>query len=149
MRTILSEETRIVNRELDNTNAPPYNQNEVIMSNATRLPRKYLNTLEEAGQSLRLVGQQATQIRQFLAELDQRNRSAQLVGVLIRDIETAALRVALELSQIKVADTCDNCPAAPAVTTQKITLVTAIGELERVKQFLHKGLIQNGEEISL
>ena len=116
------------------------------MSNATRLPRKYLNTLEEASGSLRLIGQQAGQVRQFLTELDQRNTAAQLAGVLIRDIETSVLRVALALAQIKVADTCDNCPAAPAVTTQKITLVTAIGELERVQQFLHHGLIQSEEE---
>lgn len=113
------------------------------MANPTRMPRKYLNTLEEAGQSLRMIGQQAAQIRQFLGELDQRNTAAQLSGVLIRDIETAALRVALELSQIKVADTCDTCPAAPAVTTQKIALITAIGELERVQQFLNKGLMHD------
>lgn len=119
------------------------------MANPTRLPRKHLNTLEEAGNSLRLMGQQAAQIRQFLGELDQRNTATQLAGVLIRDIETAALRVALELSHIKVADTCDTCPAAPAVTTQKITLITAIGEVERLKHILHQGLVQNGEESPL
>ena len=110
------------------------------MSHIPRMPRKYRSVLDETGYSLRAVGHQASQVRQAINQLDQRSESIRLVGTLIRDIEATVLRVALDLSQIKFSETCDGCPAAPAVTTQQVAILTTIGELERLKQLLHVGL---------
>lgn len=110
------------------------------MSHVPRMPRKYRTVLDETGHTLRAVGHQAHQVRQAINQLDQRSESIRLVGTLIRDIETTILRVALDLSQIKFSDTCDGCPAAPAVTTQQVAMLTTIGELERLQQLLHVSL---------
>ena len=89
------------------------------MPAARSLPRKYLTVLEDMQEQLRLLAQKA---RLALTELESSRPPYRQLPVLLRDIEAGAYKAALELSEIKVADDCDECPSAPAITSAQIHL---------------------------
>lgn len=95
------------------------------------LPRKYLSLLEETQEQLRLMAQRA---RLALTELERNCPPYRQTPIVLRDIETDAYKAALALSEIQVAGTCDECPAAPSVTSTQIYLYTLADELEQHAQ---------------
>lgn len=95
---------------------------------ARAMPRKYLTVLDEAQEQLRLLGQRA---QLALQEVETGRSPYRQLPVLLRDIETSAYKVAFELSQIEVAGDCDECPAAPAMTSAQIHLYVLADELDR------------------
>lgn len=98
------------------------------MPAAKSLPRKYLTTLDDVQEQLRLMAQKA---RLALTELETGRAPCRQAPVLLRDIEAGAYRIALELSEIKVANDCDECPSAPSVTSAQIHLYVLAEELDR------------------
>lgn len=98
------------------------------MPTARPLPKKFLTYLEEAQDQLRLIAQRA---RLALAEMETGPGPYRQVPIILRDIEAGAYRVAFELSELDVAASCDECPAAPPKTSAQIHLVILADELER------------------
>ena len=98
------------------------------MPMARALPKKYLTILDESQEQLRLLAQRA---QLALTEVETGRPPYRQLPVLLRDIETSAYKVAFELSQIKVANDCDQCPDAPAITSAQIHLYVLADELDR------------------
>lgn len=98
------------------------------MPTARPLPKKFMTCLEEAQDQLRFIAQRA---RLALSEMETHPGPYRQVHVLLRDIEAGAYRVAFELSELEIADTCDECPAAPPQTAAQVHLVLLADELER------------------
>jgi hypothetical protein len=49
----------------------------------------------------------------------------------LRDIESSAYRIALELAEMKVVDDCNGCPCAPSSLPSQVHLLVLADELER------------------
>lgn len=99
---------------------------------AQPLPRKYLSQLQEIQSELRILAHRA---RRVIEQLEAPQRSPSRVQSLLQEIETGAYRVALEISEIKVADHCGSCPCAPASTQAQIHLLVLADELDRQAMF--------------
>ena len=115
------------------------------MPAAKSLPRKYLTTLEDAQEQLRLLAQKA---RLALSELESSRPPYRQLPVVLRDIEAGAYKVALELSEIKIATDCDECPSAPAITSAQIHLYVLAEELDRQAEIAREraGSLRNSAE---
>jgi len=98
------------------------------MSNPNPIPRKYINYLESVQNDLQLMAKKA---RQTLADLRFAPGSHTASVHLLLEIEASAYRLALELSDIRIADDCDGCPAAPPTTIAQSYLLVMADELER------------------
>jgi len=100
----------------------------VSMPTARPLPRKFLTCLEEMQDQLRLIAQRA---RLALTEMETSTGPYRQVPVLLRDIEAGAYRIAFEMSALDIAESCDECPAAPPQMSAQVHLVLLADELER------------------
>ena len=89
------------------------------MPHAQRLPRKYLSQLHQAQDDLRLL---AKRTRLILEQLERRQCPPDRLQTYLVETESSAYRIALELTELKVTDSCDGCPAAPATTAERIHL---------------------------
>lgn len=98
------------------------------MPTARPLPRKFLTCLEEMQDQLRLIAQRA---RLALTEMETSTGPYRQVPVLLRDIEAGAYRIAFEMSALDIAESCDECPAAPPQMSAQDHLVLLADELER------------------
>lgn len=95
---------------------------------ARPLPKKFLASLEDAQANLRLMAQRA---RLALEEVETQRRPMPQTQTVLREIEAVAYRLALDISRLEVAGTCDICPSAPATTTAQAHLLVLASELER------------------
>ena len=98
------------------------------MPAARPLPKKFLASLEEAQFSLRLMAQRA---RRALEEVEGQGKPLPQTRTVLREIEAGAYRLALDLSRLEVAGSCDGCPAAPATTALQAQMLVLANELER------------------
>ena len=98
------------------------------MPTARPLPKKFLSQLEEAQGILKRIAYQSRSIIDDIQGV--RSPSAQIQNTL-REIETNAYRVALDLSLLDVAGTCDECPAAPPITKVQAHLLVLADQLEK------------------
>ncbi len=105
------------------------------MTVPTPLPQKFLTTLEEACDAMRLIGQQAKQVR---VELERKQRASAEVFIYMRDIEALAYRTAFEIAELQVAGTCDGCPSAPPKTESQAVLITLASELDQRAEYLRR-----------
>ncbi|MBP8109514.1 MAG: hypothetical protein KAZ26_21425 [Caldilineaceae bacterium] len=98
------------------------------MASPNPIPRKYMNYLESVQDDLQRMAQKA---KRALTDLrfDPIGRTASVH--LLLEIEATAYRLALELSDIRIADDCDGCPAAPPTTIAQSYLLVMADELER------------------
>lgn len=100
----------------------------ISMPTARPLPKKFLTCLEEMQDQLRLIAQRA---RLALTEMETSPGPYRQVHVLLRDIEAGAYRIAFEMSELDIAESCDECPAAPPQMSAQVHLVLLADELER------------------
>lgn len=105
------------------------------MPYAKPLPRKYLESISEAQEQLRLV---AVHSRLALTVISETPREIQRVKSILRDIEAASYRIALELSDLEFAGHCDDCPSAPPVTSLQAHALVLASELERQAQLVRR-----------
>ena len=98
------------------------------MASPNPIPRKYMTYLESVQNDLEVMAKKA---RQTLTDLrfEHGNRTTSIHQLL--EIEATAYRLALELSDIRIADDCDGCPAAPPTTIAQSYLLVMADELER------------------
>lgn len=111
---------------------------------AQPLPRKYLSQLQEIQSELRILAHRA---RMVIEHLDTAQRSPVRLQTLLQEIETGAYRVALEISEIKVADHCGACPSAPPSTQAQIHLLVLADELDRQATLARQRARQSVSEI--
>lgn len=106
------------------------------MSQPSRLPKKYLATLKDAVEVLKLIAVKSrnniNRIKDNQKEFD--TRAA--VG-LLSDIEAEAYRIALDLSELEVAGSCEQCPSAPVVTEADVRLELLTDQLRQLADFAH------------
>jgi hypothetical protein len=99
------------------------------MPTARVLPKKFLGALLEMQEELRLV---AMKCKQATLEIEARlPPQHQSVRALLQEVESTAYRLAYELSQLRIAGTCDECPSAPPTTMAQAHLLVLADELER------------------
>ncbi len=98
------------------------------MPEAQRLPRKFLSQLQQSQEDLRLLGQQ---IRSIVDRLRATKSGPETLEAALRDIESSAYRIALELAEMKVVDDCNGCPCAPSSLPSQVHLLVLADELER------------------
>ena len=98
------------------------------MPEPQRLPRKYLSQLLQVQEELRLLGQKAQLAHDRLSSSYHHCDS---IEASIRDIESMAYRLALELAELKTADDCTGCPLAPSSVPAQVHLLVLADELER------------------
>lgn len=91
------------------------------------LPRKYLSQLQDIQEDLQLM---AVRSRVALQEVERQSRPPSSVQTVLREIESAAYRLALTLAQIEIATDCDLCPAAPPTTSLQAYMLVLASELE-------------------
>lgn len=93
------------------------------------LPKKYLGALLDMQEELRLV---AMKCKQATLEIEARlPPQHQSLRALLQEIESTAYRLAYDLSQLRIAGTCDDCPSAPPTTMAQAHLLVLADELER------------------
>lgn len=102
------------------------------MPPARPAPRKYVSTVRQSLEDLDEIVDKAKTIRSQLA-----NTPPKIVDVraALHEIEIVAYRIALELSKMKIADSCADCPAAPAVTESDVRLVMVTERLKQLADF--------------
>lgn len=105
------------------------------MTMPSPLPRKFLATLEEARDAMRLLGQKAKQVRQELTSLTSISSEA---IVLLQEMEALAYRTAFEIAQLDVAGACDVCPSAPPTTHSQAILIALADELDQRAEYLRE-----------
>ena len=98
------------------------------MSEAQRLPRKFMAQIREAQDDLRLLAQQAQAICE---QLRAPRCSVDTVRNLLREMESKAYRIALALAELKMVDDCRGCPCAPPSISAQVHLLVLADELER------------------
>jgi hypothetical protein len=98
------------------------------MPEAQRLPRKFLSQLQQSQEDLRQLGQQ---IRSTISRLKTSRYVPETLEAALRDIESSAYRIALELAEMKVVDDCNGCPCAPSSLPSQVHLLVLADELER------------------
>jgi len=98
------------------------------MPEAQRLPRKFLSQLQQSQEDLRLIGQQ---IRSIVDRIRIGRCGPETLEAALRDIESSAYRIALELAEMKVVDDCNGCPCAPSSLPTQVHLLVLADELER------------------
>jgi len=98
------------------------------MPEPQRLPRKFLAQLRQAQDDLRLLAQQAKAICE---QLRSPRCATDTLRTMLREMESNAYRIALELSELKVAEDCNGCPCAPPSITAQAHLLVLAEELER------------------
>lgn len=98
------------------------------MPAAYPLPRKYTGILGEAQNELRCIAQRA---RTALQEVEANEQPFELTRIILRDIESVAYRIALDLSGLEISGACDECPSAPPRTRAQAALIIMAAELER------------------
>ena len=98
------------------------------MPSAKPVPRKWFSRIDEATSGLRLIAIWSRRAQNELASAPPALASALS---LLREIETSAYKLALELSEIEIATHCDECPAAPAITSLQAHMLILAEELER------------------
>lgn len=98
------------------------------MAAAKPLPRKYLSILLTTQEELQTLARRA---RAALDALEGDQRCSLLTRMVLRDVETEAYRLALELAGLEVSGTCDGCPSAPPATESQALLLVLANELER------------------
>ena len=90
------------------------------MPGAQPLPKKHYATIRDSIADLKGVG---VRINLLLDTLHQSNRlSSPQVQATLQEMLATCYGVALRLSEIDIADNCDNCPFAPAHTTADLHL---------------------------
>jgi hypothetical protein len=93
------------------------------------LPKKFLGALLEMQEELRLV---AMKCKQATLEIEARlPPQHQSLRALLQEVESTSYRLAYELSQLRIAGTCDECPSAPPTTMAQAHLLVLADELER------------------
>ena len=97
------------------------------MPSARVLPKKYLGTLEQTQEELRLIAQKC---KRAIIEIEAKQASHHLHS-LLREVESTSYRLAFELSQLQIAGSCDGCPSAPPTTIAQAHLLVLADELER------------------
>ena len=98
------------------------------MPTAHPLPKKYIGILGEAQTELRCIAQRA---RTALEEVEADEQPFELTRIILRDIESVAYRIALDLSGLEISGACDGCPSAPSSTRAQAALIVMASELER------------------
>lgn len=99
------------------------------MPSARVLPKKFLGSLVDVQDELRLI---ALKCKQATFEIEARMPSQhQSLRSLLQEVESTAYRLAFELSQLRVAGACDECPSAPPTTVVQAHLLVLADELER------------------
>lgn len=83
------------------------------MPKASPIPKKFMSQLEDAQGDLRKI---ACHSRNLLEDIESSKVPVQIARSILRDIEAMAYRIALDLSEVDVATSCDTCPSAPAKT---------------------------------
>ena len=83
------------------------------------LPRKFMTILEEATGDLRVAGSRTQAVA---AHFEGDKRIPAEVKIQLREIEATVYRAAFSLSQVQVAETCDGCSLAPALTSAQAHL---------------------------
>ena len=90
------------------------------MPGAQPLPKKHYGTIRDSIAELKGVGMR---ISNLLDTLQSANRvPPPQVQAALQEILSTCYGVALRLSEIEIADNCDNCPLAPARTTADLHL---------------------------
>lgn len=97
------------------------------MPTARALPKKYMSSLVETQESLRLLGQRT---HRFLAEVEAHKQTPQRLQTFLQEIEATVYRLAYVLSEMKVAENCDECPLAPSTSVAKVHLLLLANDLE-------------------
>ena len=98
------------------------------MPKASPLPRKFMSQLEDAQGDLRRI---ASQSRNLVEDIETSKTSVVIAKSILREIEATAYRIALDLSQVEVATSCDTCPAAPAKTKYQAHLFALATTLQQ------------------
>lgn len=104
------------------------------MPPARPIPRKYVSTVRQSLEDLDEIVEKAKSIRLQLAKHPPKIIDIRTV---LHEIEIIAYRVALELSKMQIADSCENCPAAPAVTEADVRLTLLTDQLKQLADFAH------------
>ena len=110
-------------------NRVPYRRSNQPMPIPNPIPRKYATYLNNAQGDLQVIARKSRTAMQDLDDVGQ--LSARQIRHLLLEIEATAYRLALELSDIRIADDCDGCPAAPPTTIAQSYLLVMADELER------------------
>lgn len=97
------------------------------MPTARVLPRKYISTLEDTQSELRTM---AHKCKQALILSEAKQLPLQLRSIL-QELESSAYRLAFDLSELRVAGDCHECPSAPSSTVAKTHLLVLAEELKR------------------
>lgn len=97
------------------------------MPTARVLPRKFLATLEETQSDLRTM---AHKCKQAIILSEAKQLPLQIRSTL-QELEVTAYRLAFDLSELRVAGDCVECPSAPASTLAKTHLLVLADELDK------------------
>ena len=106
------------------------------------LPRKFLSQLRQAQEELQTLARRA---RTTLEQLQSARRPPDEIEANLRDMESSAYRIALELTDLKLADDCRNCPSAPASTPARLHLLVLANELEQQAQLARMHACECGD----
>lgn len=98
------------------------------MPKASPIPRKFMSQLEDAQGDLRKI---ACQSRNLLDDIESTRIPVPLARSVLREIEATAYRIALDLSEVDIATSCDTCPDAPAKTKYQAHLFALSCTLQR------------------
>jgi len=108
------------------------------MPNARPLPRKFLSQIEDSQSILKQI---AAKSRIAIERIESDRQSVDQLGTLLLEIEAKSYQVALDLAEIDVAESCEECPAAPPMTKVKAHLIVLADQLSthalEAKTLLH------------
>lgn len=99
------------------------------------LPRKFMTILEEVTGELKSAG---LRTRAVAAHFEDNHRLSTEFGMQLREIEATVYRAAFSLSQVQVAETCDGCSLAPALTSAQAHLFAMSNILNDQADLAHR-----------
>ena len=104
------------------------------MSITTDIPNEP-TILEEVTGELKSAG---LRTRAVAAHFEDNNRLPAEVRIQLREIEATVYRAAFSLSQVQVAETCDGCSLAPALTSAQAHLFAMSNILNDQADLAHR-----------
>lgn len=107
------------------------------MAPAQKLPRKHLGTIADAISDLKCT---AHRLGLVMEELERGRQPSPAVLTALQAVRAQSYQVALRLSEVEVAGSCDECPTAPASVRSQMVCQMLQRELIRLAEVAQKGI---------